>query len=113
MSGYLRAQLRYLDAKTNDELSFATQTGQLFFEVAPANSPVKVYVDEQLAPGGAVNREAFVMISGEQKEWLSRRGRLCCLLVIVSKMILPSHVRQPSRLSNTPYLYYHHPDQRQ
>jgi hypothetical protein len=44
------------DAKT-----FQTQTGQVYFIFQPKDSRFTLYVDEQIAPGTALNRETFIM----------------------------------------------------
>ena len=41
--------------------SFNTQSGQLYFTLQPKDSRFMLYFDEQVAPGGARNREAWVL----------------------------------------------------
>lgn len=47
--------------KGEDTRTFETQSGQLYFILQPKGSRFSLYIDEQLAPGGAINREAFIM----------------------------------------------------
>jgi hypothetical protein len=47
--------------KGEDTRTFETQSGQLYFILQPKDSRFSLYIDEQLAPGGAINREAFIM----------------------------------------------------
>jgi len=44
-----------------DTRTFQTQTGQVYFVFQPKDSRFTLYVDEQIAPGSALNREAFIL----------------------------------------------------
>lgn len=44
-----------------DTSSFQTQTGQVYFIFQPKDSRFTLYVDEQIAPGTALNRETFIL----------------------------------------------------
>lgn len=44
-----------------DTKTFQTQTGQVYFIFQPKDSRFTLYVDEQIAPGSALNREAFIL----------------------------------------------------
>jgi len=44
-----------------DTKTFQTQTGQVYFIFQPKESRFTLYVDEQIAPGSALNREAFIL----------------------------------------------------
>lgn len=44
-----------------DSRSFSNESGQLYIALEPKGSPVMLYLDQQLLPGGGRNREAFVM----------------------------------------------------
>ncbi|UZJ43389.1 hypothetical protein OOT55_12075 [Marinimicrobium sp. C6131] len=48
--------------EAGDARRFNTQTGQLYLAFQPKGSPVMLYLDQQLLPGGGRNREAFVMM---------------------------------------------------
>lgn len=54
---FLRTELD--DGDTDS--GFNTQSGQLYFTVQPGDSPVSLHIDHQIAPGGARNREAFIL----------------------------------------------------
>jgi len=47
--------------KGDDSKTFETQTGQVYLVFQPKDSRFTLYVDEQVAPGGALNREAFIL----------------------------------------------------
>ena len=47
--------------KGEDTKTFQTQSGQLYVAIQPKGSRFTLYLDEQVAPGGALNREFFVM----------------------------------------------------
>ncbi len=44
-----------------DTKTFQTQTGQVYFIFQPKDSRFTLYVDEQIAPGTALNRETFIL----------------------------------------------------
>ncbi|GGY86025.1 hypothetical protein GCM10011613_33800 [Cellvibrio zantedeschiae] len=46
---------------TEDSRGFQTQTGQIYIVFQPKDSRFSLYIDEQVAPGGALNRETFVL----------------------------------------------------
>lgn len=56
----LRFNMNISDNDADEEArSFNTQSGQLYFTLQPKDSHFLIYFDEQIAPGGAVNREAW------------------------------------------------------
>ncbi len=56
----LRFNMNMSDNDAEEESrSFNTQSGQLYFTLQPKDSRFLIYFDEQIAPGGAVNREAW------------------------------------------------------
>ena len=61
ISGDLRMNLNNSDNDA-DETSrgFNTQSGQIYIAIQPKGSKFMLYIDEQVAPGGALNREAWV-----------------------------------------------------
>lgn len=48
-------------AASQDSRGFQTQTGQIYLVLQPKDSRFSLYIDEQVAPGGALNRETFVL----------------------------------------------------
>ena len=44
-----------------DARGFETQSGQLYIVLQPKDSRFSLYIDEQVAPGGALNRETFIL----------------------------------------------------
>ncbi len=62
LGGNLRlnaSETRFDDADTGR--GFNTHTGQIYVALEPANSRFLLYFDQQLVPGSARNREAFVL----------------------------------------------------
>lgn len=47
--------------KGEDTTTFETQSGQIYLILQPKDSRFSLYIDEQLAPTGAINREAFIL----------------------------------------------------
>jgi len=45
----------------NTSKGFSTESAQLYFHFAIPDTGLSFYIDEQVAPGSAINREAFVM----------------------------------------------------
>lgn len=58
----LRFNMNFADNDDNEESrSFNTQSGQVYLALQPKGSRFLLYFDEQIAPGGAVNREAWAL----------------------------------------------------
>ncbi|PUA27889.1 MAG: hypothetical protein B0W54_15330 [Cellvibrio sp. 79] len=58
----LRAQYNQSDRdEGEDTRGFETQSGQLYVVLQPKDSRFSLYIDEQVAPGGALNRETFIL----------------------------------------------------
>lgn len=68
--------------KGEDTQTFETQSGQLYLILQPKDSRFSLYIDEQLAPGGAINREAFILtkLTGNN-------------IIKVGKLMLPYGIR--------------------
>lgn len=62
--------------------TFETQSGQLYVILQPKDSRFSLYIDEQLAPGGALNREAFILTKINDSNTLK-----------VGKLMLPYGIR--------------------
>lgn len=61
IGGDFRANLNLSDNDAGEETrSFNTQSGQLYIAIQPKGSNFMFYLDEQIAPGSALNREAWI-----------------------------------------------------
>lgn len=76
LGGNLRTLLKLQDSDEQEELEFDTQSGQLYIEVSPQNSNISLYVDEQIAPDGALNRETYALIYSEDRSLYLKAGRI-------------------------------------
>lgn len=70
------------DTKATDTRTFETQSGQVYLIFQPKDSRFSLYVDEQVAPGGALNREAFILTKLSDTNFLK-----------VGKLMLPYGIR--------------------
>lgn len=61
VGGDIRINYDQSDRDDQDAKSFNTQSAQLYFSVAPKNAKVSLYIDQQVAPGSSLTREAFVL----------------------------------------------------
>ncbi len=60
-----------------DSRGFQVQSGQIYVAITPESLPVSFYLDEQIAPGGALNREAYGMLKfGDDKRHYVRAGKI-------------------------------------
>lgn len=55
--------------------SFETQSAQLYFHLKPKDAKFSLYIDQQVAPGAAINREAFLLFNFSEKHYL-KAGRI-------------------------------------
>lgn len=61
IGGDLRINLNTSENDADEEArGFNTQSGQLYIAIQPKGSNFMLYIDEQVAPGGALNREAWI-----------------------------------------------------
>lgn len=58
------------DDAGNDASTFTVDSAQVYLAVTPKSSPLTLYIDQQVAPGAAVNREAFVMYRFDSGHYL-------------------------------------------
>lgn len=58
-----------------DTRGFETQSGQLYVVLQPKDSRFSLYIDEQIAPGGALNRETFILTKLNGQHFL-KAGRI-------------------------------------
>jgi hypothetical protein len=56
--------------------SFALQQARIYVNATVIPTRLAVYVDEQVAPGGALNREAYGMYWSAAHEWYLKAGQL-------------------------------------
>lgn len=61
--------------EADDSRGFETQSGQLYMVLQPKDSRFSLYIDEQLAPGGALNRETFILTKLNGNHYL-KAGRI-------------------------------------
>jgi hypothetical protein len=72
----LRAQYYQTDSdEGEDTRGFETQSGQLYLVLQPKDSRFSLYIDEQIAPGGALNRETFILTKLNGQHFL-KAGRI-------------------------------------
>lgn len=58
-----------------DNSDWQTFRGQAYLEVRPVPGIVTVYADQQLAPGGSLNREAFVLVTPRNGRYTVKAGQ--------------------------------------
>ena len=72
----LRAGYRYVDTPNNDEVSeFDVFRGNLFIEAHVVPNRLSVYIDQQLAPNGSLNREAYIKLRDSGGNWSLTAGQ--------------------------------------
>ncbi len=72
----LRTQYYQSDRDEGEDLrGFENQSGQLYLVLQPKDSRFALYIDEQIAPGGALNREAFILTKLNGQHFL-KAGRI-------------------------------------
>lgn len=57
-----------------DTRGFETQSAQLYFHLQPKDTQFSLYIDQQVAPGAAINREAFLLFNFSDQHYL-KAGR--------------------------------------
>ena len=58
------------DDADNEASTFTVDSAQVYVAVSPEGSPLTFYVDQQIGPGAAVNREAWVMYRFSNNNYL-------------------------------------------
>lgn len=61
--------------ESEDTRGFETQSGQLYVTLQPKDSRFSLYIDQQIAPGGALTREAFILTQLTANHYV-KAGRL-------------------------------------
>jgi len=56
--------------------SFALEQARIYLDATVIPNRLAAYVDEQVAPGGALNREAYAMYWSASHEWYLKAGQL-------------------------------------
>ena len=76
VGGNLRAEYRYIDTPNQEEISrFDVVRGTLYVEATVIPERLSVYFDQQVAPGGSLNREAYVTLKSQSGEWSLTAGQ--------------------------------------
>lgn len=72
----LRAGFEHVEAPQADNTSqFGVRRGSLYAELRPIPGLLSVYVDEQFAPGGTLNREAYAYITPQNGKYRIKAGK--------------------------------------
>ena len=58
------------DDADNQSSTFRVDSAQLYIAVTPKDTGITFYIDQQIAPGAAVNREAFVMYRFDSSHYI-------------------------------------------
>ena len=74
--GNLRSNATYTDIPNRDNRSdFELQELRLYLDFTPLPQRLGVYIDQQFAPGGGTNREAFVRYTFNDSRWTLQAGQ--------------------------------------
>lgn len=62
LGGNLRYNAEFSEDDSDNKVTgFRTDSAQIYLSVTPKDSPLTFYLDQQIAPGSALNREAFAL----------------------------------------------------
>lgn len=76
IGGNLRAEYRYVDTPNQEETSrFDVVRGTIYVEATVIPERFSVYIDQQVAPGGSLNREAYLKLKSGSGEWSLTAGQ--------------------------------------
>ena len=76
IGGNVRGEYRYVDTPNQEEVSeFDVRRATLYFEATVIPERLSIYVDQQLAPGGSLNREAYVKVRSRSGSWHLAAGQ--------------------------------------
>lgn len=76
IGGDLRAGLEYVDTPGEDEQSeFGVERGTVYAAFRAVPDLVTLYVDQQVAPGGSSNREAFALLTPAGGKYTVKAGQ--------------------------------------
>lgn len=77
VGGDLRANLSVVDVPNRDEeYAFGRDEALLYAEFVLLPERLSFYVDQRVAPGTAVNREAYALLRSPERNWHLKAGRL-------------------------------------
>lgn len=77
VGGNLRASARHIDPPAGDAMSeFGVDEMRLFLDFSPVPGRVDIYIDQNLAPGGSTNREAYLRYHSAAQDWYVKAGRM-------------------------------------
>ena len=76
VGGNLRAEYRYIDTPNQEEVSeFDVTRGTVYLQMNLIPDRLSFYVDQQFAPNGSLNREAYVMVKNGTGRWQLTAGQ--------------------------------------
>ena len=76
IGGNFRAEYRYVDTPNQAEVSsFDVSRGTIYLEANLIPGRLSFYVDQQFAPGGSLNREAYVKVKSGTGKWHLAAGQ--------------------------------------
>ena len=76
IGGDLRAEYRYVDTPNQEEVSeFDIVRGSIYLEATVIPERLSVYIDQQVAPGGSLNREAYLKLRNSSGRWTLTAGQ--------------------------------------
>jgi len=76
IGGNVRADYRYVDTPNQQEVSeFDVSRATIYIEAQLVPQRLSFYIDQQLAPGGSLNREAYVKLRGASGKWHVAAGQ--------------------------------------
>jgi len=76
VGGDLRAEYRYVDTpNVASQSAFDVSKATLYVEASIIPGRLSVYIDQQLAPGSSLNREAYVRLKSTDHAWYLAAGQ--------------------------------------
>lgn len=76
VGGDLRAEYRYTDTPNADSVSaFDVVRGAVFLNAEIIPNRLSVYIDQQVAPGSSLNREAYVRVNSRDRRFFMLAGQ--------------------------------------
>lgn len=76
VGGDLRAEYRYIDTPNTDSRSeFDVVRGTVYLNAHIIPNRLSVYVDQQIAPGSSLNREAYVRLNSRNQKFFLAAGQ--------------------------------------
>lgn len=75
--GNLRGAAREVDIPNTDSQSeFAMQEARIYLDFSPVPGRLDVYLDQNIAPGGSLNREAYLRYRSDDRGWYVKAGQM-------------------------------------